>query len=599
MTRTSAASKLTKRIVTHALSQPHGRRSSVGQIDAAALKRKTEDILRRKAVWDLRIPIQHQFAEIRNNVEIALSPKTSAASRDPNFLQSLTKTVYDAMPIHGQELASFSTGRLVVPVFSLQQLPPTRTAVRDVEVMFAGRSNVGKSSLLNALARTTDLALTSQKPGKTQSLNFYGFQERMLARYTSHATALARAFPINSGNQHLDLPRDQPLVWKGLRSNQDQGDEQPSDHSSLRTFEQKSLLNRFDQDFIHTERKSAITTQFLSEKQRTALVSHLASHRLALGESIPPCPARMFYSKLFGNPDSLNELSDTLCSDVPSLFVVDVPGYGFAKAPKAVVEEWNKLIGAYIRMRSPKRFLPEEAGGIVIEDDVSGVALAKYTAAPSLLQFPSLGSNLRRVFVLVDATAGLTRNDMDFLVFLNEWRIPCQIVVTKADRVNTIALERKLERLQYLLGLSFESEDMDTPGVDERPRKRRARPVAALTDSSVPFADIDQALTGGDEEARVVEGGFEHGEHLRLPPIRTLLPYVIVVSSHEGEGIGVLRKAVLSACAALDTGLPTSMSTVATANTDTGKGATGSSSVPSFEDLLAARSTRHGGASSR
>jgi GTP-binding protein len=41
------------------------------------------------------------------------------------------------------------------------------------EVVFAGRSNVGKSSLINRLTGTAKLARTSSTPGKTQSINFY------------------------------------------------------------------------------------------------------------------------------------------------------------------------------------------------------------------------------------------------------------------------------------------------------------------------------------------------------------------------------------------------------------------------------------------
>lgn len=41
------------------------------------------------------------------------------------------------------------------------------------EVVFAGRSNVGKSSLINSLAGTNRLARTSTTPGKTQAVNFY------------------------------------------------------------------------------------------------------------------------------------------------------------------------------------------------------------------------------------------------------------------------------------------------------------------------------------------------------------------------------------------------------------------------------------------
>ncbi|MFT5439489.1 MAG: GTP-binding protein [Alphaproteobacteria bacterium] len=41
------------------------------------------------------------------------------------------------------------------------------------EIAFAGRSNVGKSSLINALTRQTSLARTSRTPGRTQQINFF------------------------------------------------------------------------------------------------------------------------------------------------------------------------------------------------------------------------------------------------------------------------------------------------------------------------------------------------------------------------------------------------------------------------------------------
>ena len=41
------------------------------------------------------------------------------------------------------------------------------------EVAFAGRSNVGKSSLINGLLNRKKLARTSSQPGKTQTINFY------------------------------------------------------------------------------------------------------------------------------------------------------------------------------------------------------------------------------------------------------------------------------------------------------------------------------------------------------------------------------------------------------------------------------------------
>lgn len=49
------------------------------------------------------------------------------------------------------------------------------------EIVFIGRSNVGKSSLINSLTRRKNLARTSQTPGKTQTINFYKVELKISA----------------------------------------------------------------------------------------------------------------------------------------------------------------------------------------------------------------------------------------------------------------------------------------------------------------------------------------------------------------------------------------------------------------------------------
>jgi Predicted GTPase len=48
------------------------------------------------------------------------------------------------------------------------------------EIAFAGRSNVGKSSLINAIANNSSVARTSGQPGRTQQLNFFQLGDKKL-----------------------------------------------------------------------------------------------------------------------------------------------------------------------------------------------------------------------------------------------------------------------------------------------------------------------------------------------------------------------------------------------------------------------------------
>ncbi|MCU1351242.1 MAG: GTP-binding protein EngB [Acidimicrobiales bacterium] len=58
--------------------------------------------------------------------------------------------------------------RFVMSAMRVEDLPPT-----EGEVAIVGRSNVGKSSLINALANRKELARTSKTPGRTQALNLF------------------------------------------------------------------------------------------------------------------------------------------------------------------------------------------------------------------------------------------------------------------------------------------------------------------------------------------------------------------------------------------------------------------------------------------
>jgi GTP-binding protein len=91
--------------------------------------------------------------------------------------------------------------------------------------------------------------------------------------------------------------------------------------------------------------------------------------------------------------------------DLPPVAIVDMPGYGFAKAPKEQVDAWTRLVFDYLRGRA----------------------------------------TLKRVFVLVDSRHGLKKNDLDTLDLLDRAAVSYQIVLTKADKIKPPQLERLIE----------------------------------------------------------------------------------------------------------------------------------------------------------
>lgn len=79
------------------------------------------------------------------------------------------------------------------------QLPSPRFA----EIAFAGRSNVGKSSLINALVRRHNLVPTSRTPGRTRSVDFYSVNDKFY-------------FVDLPGYGYSAVSKDRKYRWQGL-----------------------------------------------------------------------------------------------------------------------------------------------------------------------------------------------------------------------------------------------------------------------------------------------------------------------------------------------------------------------------------------------
>lgn len=132
---------------------------------------------------------------------------------------------------------------------SIETLPP----MADVEIAFAGRSNVGKSSLINALTGRNALARTSSTPGRTQELIFFEGPE--------HAGLRLVDMP---GYGYASAPKAKVAAWTALIHKYLQG------RSSLARvyvlIDARHGLKEVDLDVLKTLDRSAVSYQVVLTK---------------------------------------------------------------------------------------------------------------------------------------------------------------------------------------------------------------------------------------------------------------------------------------------------------------------------------------------
>ncbi|KQU64247.1 GTP-binding protein [Aminobacter sp. DSM 101952] len=91
--------------------------------------------------------------------------------------------------------------------------------------------------------------------------------------------------------------------------------------------------------------------------------------------------------------------------DLPPMALVDMPGYGYAQAPKEQVDAWTRLVFDYLRGRV----------------------------------------TLKRVYLLIDSRHGIKKNDEEVLTLLDKAAISYQIILTKTDKIKAAGVPRLIE----------------------------------------------------------------------------------------------------------------------------------------------------------
>ncbi|HEU5066851.1 MAG TPA: ribosome biogenesis GTP-binding protein YihA/YsxC [Sphingomicrobium sp.] len=149
--------------------------------------------------------------------------------------------------------------------------------------------------------------------------------------------------------------------------------------------------------------KSAPSLQFLPDPDYPE-VAFAGRSNVGKSSLLNAITNRKTLARTSNTPGRTQELNFFDIGQPPVLRFVDMPGYGFAEAPKPLVKRWKFLVNDYLRGRAA----------------------------------------LKRAIVLVDSRHGLKPVDREVMAMLDEAAVSYQLVLTKADKVKPTALETVL-----------------------------------------------------------------------------------------------------------------------------------------------------------
>lgn len=153
--------------------------------------------------------------------------------------------------------------------------------------------------------------------------------------------------------------------------------------------------------------KSAPALKFLPDPD-AAEIAFCGRSNVGKSSLLNALTGRKAIARASVTPGRTQELNFFEVGDPLVMRLVDMPGYGFAKAPLKIVEQWRRLIRDYLRGRQV----------------------------------------LKRTLLLVDSRHGVKSVDAEMMKMLDESAVGYRIVLTKADKVKASELEEVIQRTE-------------------------------------------------------------------------------------------------------------------------------------------------------
>lgn len=203
----------------------------------------------------------------------------------------------------------------------------------------------------------------------------------------------------DSENQNVDNPRDCPDATVSTKTDQNMSPEERREREALAIRAKKLfsppcefVTSVFELETLPSSPLIEIAFAGRSNVGKSSLINYIFQKKgLAKASSTP------------GRTQSLNFFKLD-----PFMHVVDMPGYGYAKAPKTLVDEWNQMLRLYLQGRT----------------------------------------QLKRVFLLIDARHGLKKNDVEIMKMLDDTAVSYQIILTKCDKIKVPGIKKLVHSIE-------------------------------------------------------------------------------------------------------------------------------------------------------
>jgi GTP-binding protein len=162
--------------------------------------------------------------------------------------------------------------RFLLGVAKLEQLPPPA----GVEIAFAGRSNVGKSSLINALTGVNGLARASNTPGRTRELNFFDVNSQL-------------TLVDMPGYGYAKAPKHEVKVWQAVLRGYLRG--RPGLTRAFVLIDSRHGILKADEEMFDLLDEAAVTYQAVLTKSDKIKPAELEKMRETVGAAVKKHPA--------------------------------------------------------------------------------------------------------------------------------------------------------------------------------------------------------------------------------------------------------------------------------------------------------------------